>query len=267
MSQSSPAISIKNVTVSYRSYIRRPTSLKETLIRTLKRTKEPTYSMFNALNDVTFDIPKGTVFALLGSNGCGKSTLLKVIAGVLKPTTGSVHHEGDVASLIELGAGFDPDLTAIENIYLNGSLHKKTRSEMRARIQHILDFSELHEFAFTPVKYYSSGMYARLGFSVAMDVDPAILLVDEILGVGDERFQDKCTAAFDSLIAQGKTIVLVTHNMDFVQEKAHRAALLQKGRLIYCGDPSEAVSRYRESSYQTALSTAAVSTDAQVLSE
>ncbi len=194
------------------------------------------------------------MFAIVGSNGCGKSTLLKVIAGVLKPTRGQVTREGEIASLIELGAGFDPDLTAIENIYLNGSLHKKTRAQMESRIQHILDFSELHDFAHTPIKYYSSGMYARLGFSVAVDVDPDILLVDEILGVGDERFQEKCSGVFDKLIADGKTIVLVTHNMDLVLEKAHAAALLEKGKLLYYGDPAKVVERYREGSYQTALS-------------
>lgn len=251
--ESENAISVTNVTVSYRSYIRRPTSLKETLIRMLKRRVDPIYSTFNALTDISLTIPKGSVFALIGSNGCGKSTLLKVIAGVLKPTVGSVQLSGDVASLIELGAGFDPDLTAIENIYLNGSLHKKTRAQMRARIQHILDFSELHEFAHTPVKYYSSGMFARLGFSVAMDIDPAILLVDEILGVGDERFQDKCTSIFDDLIKQQKTIILVTHSMELVKEKAHMAALLQRGKLLYCGNPDEAVRLYREGSYETAL--------------
>jgi ABC-type polysaccharide/polyol phosphate transport system ATPase subunit len=248
------AVTAENVSVVYRSYIRRPTSLKETLIRFARRTREPTYSTFHALQGVSLQIPRGSVFALVGSNGCGKSTLLKVIAGVLKPTSGSVTLQGDVASLIELGAGFDPDLTAIENIYLNGSLHKKTRAEMNSRVEHILSFAELHEFAFTPIKYYSSGMYARLGFSVAVDVDPDILLVDEILGVGDERFQDKCAAVFDELIARGKTIILVTHNMKLVQEKAQGAALLQKGQLLYVGDPNEAVRIYREGTYQSALS-------------
>lgn len=248
------AVELSGVTVSYRAYHRRPTSLKETIIRLATGKKQATYSTFDALSDVTFSIPKGSVFALVGSNGCGKSTLLKVIAGVLKPTKGSVVQRGEIASLIELGAGFDSDLTAIENIFLNGSLHKKSKAEMQSRIQHILDFSELHDFAHTPIKYYSSGMYARLGFSVAVDVDPDILLVDEILGVGDERFQEKCTAVFDNLIAQGKTIVIVTHNMNLVRAKAQRAVLLEKGRMVLYGTPEEVVERYRAGSYVTALS-------------
>jgi ABC-2 type transport system ATP-binding protein/lipopolysaccharide transport system ATP-binding protein len=243
------AVEINDVTVAYRAYIRRPTSLKETIISTLKGKKEPTFSSFDALSQVSMKIAKGSVFALIGSNGCGKSTLLKVIAGVLKPTKGCVKLSGDIASLIELGAGFDPDLTAIENIYLNGSLHKKTRAEMQGRIQHILDFSELHEFAFTPIKYYSSGMYARLAFSVAVDVNPKILLVDEILGVGDERFQEKCKKVFDELINKGKTIVLVTHNMDYIMEKANQVALLKKGKLVYFGEPKRAAEIYRSSDY------------------
>jgi ABC-type polysaccharide/polyol phosphate transport system ATPase subunit len=249
-----PAIALEEVTVTYRSYHRRPTSLKEAVLGLVRRNREPTYSTFHALKNLSLSVEKGSVFAIVGSNGCGKSTLLKVISGVLKPTHGTVQREGEIASLIELGAGFDPDLTAVENIYLNGSLHKKTFAEMKTRVGHILDFAELNEFAHTPVKYYSSGMYARLGFSVAVEVDPDILLVDEILGVGDERFQLKCAGVFDELIAKGKTIILVSHNMDLVLQKAHRAALLQKGELLFCGDPQEAVERYRQSSYQTALS-------------
>ena len=252
-SAETPALEITGVTVSYRAYHRRPTSLKETVIRFITGRRDSSFTTFDALSDLSFSIPKGKVFAIVGSNGCGKSTLLKVMAGVLKPTKGKVMRDGEIASLIELGAGFDPDLTAIENIILNGSLHKKTKAEMEGRIQHILDFSELHDFAHTPIKYYSSGMYARLGFSVAVDVDPDILLVDEILGVGDERFQEKCSHVFDSLIAQGKTIVLVTHNMDLVLSKAQSALLLEKGKLLCYGSPEEVVSRYREGSYQAAL--------------
>jgi ABC-2 type transport system ATP-binding protein len=249
-----PALEISNVTVSYRAYHRRPTSLKETIIRFITGKREDSFTTFDALSDLSFSIPKGKVYAIIGSNGCGKSTLLKVMAGVLKPVKGTVVRNGEIASLIELGAGFDPDLTAIENIILNGSLHRKTKKEMESRIQHILDFSELHEFAHTPIKYYSSGMYARLGFSVAVDVDPDILLVDEILGVGDERFQEKCSGVFDTLIAKGKTIVIVTHNMDLVLHKAQSALLLEKGKLLLQGSPEEVVAKYREANYQSALS-------------
>ena len=247
------AVSLQSVTVAYRSYTRRATSLKESILRLFQRSKHPSYEMFQALSNVTLEIPRGAVFGLIGSNGCGKSTLLKVMAGVLPPTRGTVRTAGDISSLIELGAGFDPELTAIENIYLNGSLHKKTKAQMAARIQHILDFSELHDFATTPIKYYSSGMFARLGFSVAVDVDPDILLVDEILSVGDERFQQKCGGVFERFVQEGKTIVLVTHDMSLIEQRASHVALLEKGHVWFCGDPKTAIAMYREGAYKTAL--------------
>ncbi|MBX7136658.1 MAG: ABC transporter ATP-binding protein [Oligoflexia bacterium] len=248
------AIEIRNVTVSYRSYKQRPTSLKESFLKFLRHGFKRSYETFDALSDVTLQVPRGTVFGLIGSNGCGKSTLLKVLAGVLKPSSGMVQVNGTIASLIELGAGFDPELNAIENIFLNGALHKKTKREMMARVPQILKFAELEEFAHTPVKYYSSGMYARLGFAVAVDVDPEILLVDEILAVGDERFQAKCEGVFEELIRKGKTIILVSHSMDLIAGKASQAALIERGRLVYSGDPIRAVEMYRDGSYKSALS-------------
>ena len=248
------SIQISNVTVSYRSYRQRPTSLKESFLKFLRHGLKRNYETFDALSDVSLQVPRGTVLGLIGSNGCGKSTLLKVLAGVLKPSRGDVQVNGSIASLIELGAGFDPELNAIENIFLNGALHKKTKREMSARVPQILKFAELEEFAHTPVKYYSSGMYARLGFSVAVDVDPDILLVDEILGVGDERFQAKCEGVFGELIRKGKTIILVTHSMDLIANKASQAVLLERGRLVYAGDPAKAVEMYRDGSYKSALS-------------
>ncbi len=247
------AVSLDSVTVAYRSYTRRATSLKESVLRFLKRSNIRSYDTFEALSDVSLNIPRGAVFGLIGSNGCGKSTLLKVIAGVLPPTRGTASTRGEISSLIELGAGFDPELTAIENIYLNGSLHKKTKAHMASRVQQILDFSELHDFATTPIKYYSSGMFARLGFSVAVDVDPDILLVDEILSVGDERFQQKCGTVFDRFLREEKTIVLVTHDMAMIEQRASHVALLEKGRVLYCGDPKTAIAMYREGAYKTAL--------------
>ncbi len=247
------AIKVTDITVAYRAYTRKTTSLKETVLRLFQRSKTPTFRMFEALSHVSLEVKKGSVLGLIGSNGCGKSTLLKVIAGVLPPTQGSVRTTGEISSLIELGAGFDPELTAIENIYLNGSLHKKTRAEMASRVQHILDFAELHEFATTPIKYYSSGMFARLGFSVAVDVDPEILLVDEILSVGDERFQKKCGSVFEKFLKEQKTIVLVTHDMSLIEARATHVALLEKGRIVYFGDPQKAIAMYREGGYQAAL--------------
>jgi ABC-type polysaccharide/polyol phosphate transport system ATPase subunit len=247
------AFSLSNVTVGYRSYRERPSSLKETLIRFFRSGTFKHYSTFDALSDLSLDIPRGIVFGIIGSNGSGKSTLLKVLAQVLKPTAGKVTVSGSISSLIELGVGFDPELNAIENIYLNGSLHKKSRKQIEKRVDSILDFAELHEFATTPIKYYSSGMAARLGFAVAIDIDPDILLVDEILAVGDERFQAKCGEVFQRFLNSGKTIVIVSHNMDLIQSTAQQAILLSKGKIVFNGAPAEAVKLYRDNSYKTAL--------------
>jgi ABC-type polysaccharide/polyol phosphate transport system ATPase subunit len=247
------AIEVADVTVAYRSYRERPTSLKESLIRLMRDRQIKHYSTFPALKDVSFVVPHGKVLGIIGSNGSGKSTLLKVLAQVLRPTQGSAKLQGTVSCLIELGAGFDPELNALENIYLNGSLHKRTAKEIKRHVDSILDFAELREFAHTPIKYYSSGMYARLGFSVAVDIDPDILLVDEILAVGDERFQEKCRGVFDRFLEAGKTIVLVSHDTSMIEEKADLVLVLAKGKKIFFGDPTEAVSLYRGSSYQTAL--------------
>lgn len=247
------AIDISHVTIAYRSYKERPTTAKESMIRLLRHGQLRHYSTFNALSDISFQIPRGKVFGFIGSNGSGKSTLLKVLAQVLVPSQGSVTINGTVASLIELGAGFDPELNAIENIYLNGSLHKKSRAQIKDRVEHIIEFAELQEFATTPIKYYSSGMYARLGFAVAIDIDPDILLVDEILGVGDERFQEKCAGVFERFLASGKTLVLVSHNMQMLADTADKVGLISKGRLLFLGEPELAIELYRHQEYQTAL--------------
>lgn len=247
------AISIQDLTIAYRSYKERPSTLKETLINVIKKGQLRYYSTFNALSDVTFQVKKGTVFGIIGSNGAGKSTLLRVIAGVLPPTKGKRVVEGSLGSLIQLGAGFDAELNAVENIYLNGSLQRRSRGQIAQRVNRILEFAELENFSTTPVKYYSSGMYARLGFSVAIDQDPDILVVDEILGVGDERFHTKCRTYFDNFIASGKTLVIVSHNMGFLSRMANEIAVLSRGKLIYVGAPDEAVARYQSAEYETAL--------------
>lgn len=246
-------IRVRNVTVSYRAYKERPTSLKESVIKFIRHGKLIHYDTFNALSEVTFDVRKGSVFGIIGSNGSGKSTLLKVISKVLEPTYGSTQINGSISSLIELGAGFDPNLNAYENIFLNGSLHKKTKKEIERRVDSILDFAELREFASTPIKYYSSGMYARLGFSVAIDIDPDVLLVDEILAVGDERFQEKCHQAMDKFVKRGKTIVIVTHNLGMIAERSDSVLLLARGKVSFVGDPITAVDLYRNSNYETRL--------------
>lgn len=247
------AISLKNVSVAYRSYKEWPSTLKETILRFLTQGKLKHYSTFDALSHINLEIEAGTTVALIGSNGSGKSTLLKVIAQVLEPSSGDITVQGTIASLIELGVGFDPELNAIENIYLNGSLHKKSKKELVNRIPHIIDFAELHEFVNTPIKYYSSGMAARLGFSAAMDINPDILLVDEILAVGDERFQQKCNGVFERFLKEKKTVILVSHDLSMVEHLAQRAILLSKGKIIFDGAPSEAIRLYRDGSYQAAL--------------
>jgi ABC-type polysaccharide/polyol phosphate transport system ATPase subunit len=250
---SANAIEVEGVTVAYRSYQERPTSLKESLIRLVRDRRVKHFSTFDALQDVSFVVPRGKVLGIIGSNGSGKSTLLKVLAQVLRPTQGFAKLHGTVSCLIELGAGFDPELNALENIYLNGSLHKRTAKQIKRHVDSILDFAELREFARTPIKYYSSGMFARLGFSVAVDIDPDILLVDEILAVGDERFQQKCLGVFQRFIKSGKTILLVSHDVAMIEAKTDIVLVLSKGKRIFFGSPPEAVSVYRGNSYQTAL--------------
>ena len=201
------AIEVSNVTVAYRSYKERPTTLKENIFSIVKHGKFSHYSTFNALSNVNLKVKKGQILGIIGSNGAGKSTFLRVLAGILKPTAGSVKIDGSIDSLIQLGAGFDPELNAIENIYLNGSLHLKSNAELKKKVPDILKFAELEDFATTPIRYYSSGMYARLGFSVAIDRNPDILIIDEILSVGDERFHKKCLRVFNRYIEEEKQLL------------------------------------------------------------
>ena len=256
-SNSSSALEVKNVSVMYRSYENRPTSLKENLLAFLRSGKMKYYSTFEALSNVSFSVPKGTVFGIIGSNGAGKSTLLKVLAGVLPPTSGEIIAHGSVDSLIQLGAGFDPDLTARENIFLYASLHGKKRKEIEKSVDRILEFAELVEFSHTPIKYFSAGMSARLGFSCAIDVDPDILLVDEVLQVGDERFGVKCREVFRNFIAKGKTVVMVSHALDQLAKEADTIMVLSKGQIIFTGEPDHALEVYRDPSYQTRLTSEA----------
>lgn len=248
------AVEIENVTVAYRSYKERPTTLKESVIRAVKQRRFRYYETFNALSNVSFKVPRGQVFGIIGSNGAGKSTLLKVIAGVLPPSSGRVSVNGTIDSLIQLGAGFDSELNAIENIYLSGALHKKPREEIKRRIPQILEFAELEEFATTPIKYYSSGMYARLGFAVAADRNPDVLLVDEVLGVGDERFRKKCEKVFERFLKSGNTIIIVSHALGNLSKMANQIGLLSRGEFAYIGDPETAIERYRAADYKTRLS-------------
>jgi len=201
---------------------------------------------FYALRDVTFSIRRGETVGIVGHNGSGKSTALKLIAGVMAPSEGEVWVAGRASPLIELGAGFHPDLTGEENVHLNASILGISMRQSRERFAEIVTFAELWDFIDTPVKRYSSGMYARLGFSVAVHSDPDILLVDEVLSVGDAAFQEKCFAKMREFQDQGVTIVLVSHGLDMVRKFCHRALLLDRGRLVEEGSPEAVVQRYEE---------------------
>ena len=201
---------------------------------------------FYALRDVTFSIGRGETYGIIGRNGSGKSTVLKLIAGVTAPTEGEVWVTGRVSPLIELGAGFHPDLSGRENIDLNATILGMTGKEIRERFGEIVEFAELWDFIDTPVKRYSSGMYMRLGFSVAIHSDPEILLVDEVLAVGDVAFQEKCLAKMDEFKQRGITIVFVSHSMDLVRKFCERVLLLDGGRLVGDGTPEEITERYLE---------------------
>lgn len=247
------AIKVTSVTIAYRSYQQRPTTLKENILNFVKSGKFRYYSSFNALSDISFEVPKGQILGVIGSNGAGKSTLLNMLAGVLPPSQGTLEINGSMDSLRSLGAGFDSELNAIENIYLYGSLHRQSREQIRKRVPEIIKFAELEDFANTPIKYYSSGMNARLGFACAIDKNPDILLVDEVLGVGDERFQKKCDAVFDRFFSEGRTVVIVSHNMNSLKRLCKKIMVIERGKKAFVGEPEEAIEFYRNSQYQTAL--------------
>ncbi len=234
---STPVIEIKDL--SKRFVIRKDKSLKERLVN--YRRSNLHKDDFWALRDVNVTIDSGSTIGLIGPNGSGKSTLLKMIGGILQPTTGTVSLRGRVAALLELGAGFHPDLTGRENVYLNASLQGLTRKETDRYFDAIVDFSGIERFIDTQVKFYSSGMYVRLAFAVAVHVDPDILLVDEVLAVGDEPFQRKCMDRIRSFQHDGRTIVLVTHGLDTVAEICDRAVVLESGHVIADGAPRDAL--------------------------
>src|SRR3954467_2571518 len=210
----------------------------------LVNRKRSTYEEFWALEDVSFEIPAGTTFGLIGENGSGKSTLLKCMAKILRPDVGSITTVGKISALLELGAGFPPDLSGRDNVSLNGSILGLSSAQIDARFDEIVEFAGLGQFIDTPVKNYSSGMYVRLGFSVAINVDPDILLVDEVLAVGDEQFQRKCSEKFADLKDRGKTIVIVSHALGMVRELCDEVALLEHGHLRAVGTPREVIEGY-----------------------
>jgi ABC-2 type transport system ATP-binding protein len=237
------AIEVDHISKRFRLSSERHGDLKG---RIVNRRRKKTVEDFWALRDVHFDVPEGTTVGLLGHNGSGKSTLLKLIGGILRPTSGEIRRRGRLASLLELGAGFHPELTGRENIYLNASILGLSRRDIDARFDDIVAFAEMERFIDEQVKHYSSGMYVRLGFSVAINVDPEILLIDEVLAVGDENFQRKCLDRIKRFQKDGVTIVFVTHAPDLVRQICDQAVVLDQGEMVIHGDPAEAVREFRE---------------------
>ncbi|MBV8070488.1 MAG: ABC transporter ATP-binding protein [Acidobacteriaceae bacterium] len=235
-------ISVENITQRFRVIHERPDSLRELFTRFFRTNAQ--FHDFEAVSNVSFSVGKGEMLGIVGRNGSGKSTLLKIIAGVYRPSAGRVVVNGSIAPLIELGAGMHSELTGRENILLNGLLMGFTKAEMLEREQRIIEFSEIGDFVDVPVKQYSSGMYMRLAFAVATEVDPDILILDEILAVGDVPFQEKCFERLRNFRESGKTILLVTHSLQQVTDFCDRALLLDNGRLMLNGSPEEVVSRF-----------------------
>lgn len=239
---SKTVVDVQNLTKIYPLYDRKSDRLKEAIsLSKKKRHKE-----FYALKDISFSVQEGESVGFVGKNGSGKSTLLKMLTGVLTPTSGTYHMEGNISALLELGAGFNQEYTGLENIFLNGSIMGFSREQMDEKVDNILEFADIGEFAYQPVKMYSSGMFVRLAFAVAINVEPDILIVDEALSVGDIFFQQKCYKKFDDFRKAGKTILFVTHDMGSIIRYCNRALLLDSGELISTGTPKSIVDKYKK---------------------
>jgi len=241
-----PAIDVVNVSKIYRRYARRRqfATLKSALLSgSLVGDLQPDET-FPALSDVSFQVPKGCTYGVIGRNGSGKSTMLKLVAGITRPNQGTITVEGRISALIELGAGFHPEISGRENIFINGIMLGMTKREIQRRFDEIVEFAEMRDFIDAPVKTYSSGMYMRLGFAVAIHVDPDVLLVDEVLAVGDQGFTVKCLDKFAEFRRRNKTILLVTHSLDLVEKFCDQALWLDKGKTRAEGEPRRAVAAY-----------------------
>ncbi len=234
------AIDVNHVTKTFKLYSDKPQTLKERLVRGWKNKTEERV----VLKDINLEIAKGETVALIGVNGSGKSTLLKLMTKIIYPNKGTLKTYGKLTSLLELGAGFHPDFTGRENIYFNAAIFGLTKKEIDDRLQSIIEFSELGDFIDSPVRTYSSGMYMRLAFSVAINVDAEILLIDEILAVGDQHFQDKCFAKLEELAKSKMTIVIVSHSLGAVQKLCKRAIWINEGSVAMDGKCSDVISEY-----------------------
>lgn len=240
---SETVIQVRDVSMHFNLMEEKVDSIKEYVVKLLKG--KLLYNDFIALNHVSFDVQKGDILGFIGFNGAGKSTLLKILAGVLTPTTGSVTVKGTIAPLIEVGAGFDPELTARENIYLNGAILGYSKAFIEQKFDNIIEFAELKDFVNVPVKNFSSGMYARLGFSIATAVQPDILIVDEVLSVGDFRFQQKCEERIRKMIEEGVTILLVSHDISMIERLCNKVLWLDHGEMKKLGKTAEVCEEYK----------------------
>lgn len=237
-------IDVSHVSMHFNLMVEKVDSLKEYVVKLLKG--KLLFNDFTALNDVSFQVKKGEIVGLVGFNGAGKSTMLKILAGVLTPTEGSVRVIGSVAPLIEVGAGFDPELTARENIYLNGAILGHSKEFMDSKFDEIIDFAELKDFVDVPVKNFSSGMYARLGFAIATMVKPDILIVDEVLSVGDYKFQEKCERRIQKMIDDGVTIILVSHDIGMIERLCTKVIWLEHGNVKDIGSSVKICNKYKK---------------------
>ena len=241
----SSIIEVDNVSMTFRMDLNRPTGLKGWIVSALTRKRN--IQEFHALSDVSFSVERGEVIGIIGRNGAGKSTLLKVISGIFKPTVGKVTLHGNIAPMLELGSGFDPELTGEENILLNGAILGFSEKYLKARKADIIEFSELGDFIHMPIKTYSSGMIMRLAFSVATMVDPEILIVDEILSVGDEFFQKKSFERMQQMMSGGTTVLFVSHSIQQIKQVCNRVIWLENGRVKAIGDVESLCDQYSAS--------------------
>lgn len=237
------AIQVEKVTKKFLLQPSGGRTLKSAFLDLVRGGRRPKQE-FLAIKEVNFSVNKGETVGIIGANGAGKSTLLSLLTGTMKPTSGSIRMNGSVSALLELGAGFHPDLTGRENVFLTGAIMGIPRSQMKERLNSIIEFAEIEEFIDQPVKYYSSGMYVRLGFAVSVEVDPDILLIDEVLAVGDMNFQRKCIHKMNQFKDRGKTMLIISHDLKTIQSMSDRMLLLEEGRIMDYGDPSHVVQSY-----------------------
>lgn len=239
-------IKLKNVSLAYTIHHERSHSLKEKVINLFHKRKfvEKSEETFWALKNINLEISEKEQFAIIGKNGAGKSSLLKVISGILKPTKGSLEVDGTIQPLIEIAAGFNPEFSGRENIYLNGYMLGFTKQQLKEKEKEIIEFSELENFIDVPVKYYSSGMSVRLAFTIATSVEPEILLLDEMISAGDAAFIKKAKERMESLVKRAKGVVIVSHDLQLVREFATRAIIIDKGEVVFDGNPNQAVDKY-----------------------